>query len=245
MPSIGSLLQIAKTGLSAQQQAMGVAANNIANASTEGYSRQRAVITGNPTLRTAEGSFGTGVRIDNVERIRDELLDGTFYRGLGSATESETRAGMLGRIEDLFGEPSETGLGAAMDQFYSASSGLASNPNGTIARSALRQQATLLAAKFRGLAANIDAIRQEVDTRLTVAVDRVTALSADVARFNRQIVTAESGGSTAGDLRDARARSLTELAELMPIQVTERSGGSVGVTTSGIGIIDGVYSLEL
>lgn len=245
MPSIGSLLQIAKTGLSTQQLAMGVAAHNLANASTEGYSRQRAIIAANPTIRTSEGVFGTGVRIDNVEQIRDARLDAVFYRESGSAMESETRAGVLGRIESLLGEPSDTGLSAALDQFYSGWSEFGSNPNGSIVRSAVRQQATLLLNRFRSLAAGIDSIRQEVDTRLIAAVDRATNLSADVARYTQQIVIAESGGSTAGDLRDARARALTELAELMPIQVTERAGGSMGVNSSGIGIIDGAYSLKL
>ncbi len=245
MPSIGSLLQIARSGLSTQQLAMEVAAHNIANAATDGYSRQRVTFTGNPTVRTVQGVFGSGVHISTIGHVRDELLDRAFYRGLGTATESEARASVLGRIEGLFGEPSETGLGAAMDQFYSGWSSLASNPNSTVSRSALRQQATALIEKFHSLVANIDQVRQDVETRLTVAVDRVTALSADIARLNTAIVAAESDGKTAGDLRDTRGRALTELAGLIPIDVIERANGSVGVNSAGLGIIDGGYSLKL
>jgi len=195
---------------------MEVAAHNIANAATDGYSRQRVTFTGNPTVRTVQGVFGSGVHISTVGHVRDELLDRAFYRGLGTATESEARASVLGRIEGLFGEPSETGLGAAMDQFYSGWSSLASNPNSTVSRSALRQQATALIEKFHSLVANIDQVRQDVETRLTVTVDRVTALSADIARLNTAIVAAESDGKTAGDLRDTRGRALAELAGLIP-----------------------------
>jgi flagellar hook-associated protein 1 len=243
--SLRSILQIAQTGLRTQQQALNVVAHNIANASTEGYSRQRAVISGNSPLRTADGVFGTGVRVEDVVRIRDKLLDGVYYREISSATEQESRAGMLGRVEGLFGEPSELGLAAALDNFYSAWSELGSNPASDTVRSVVRQSATVLVDKLHELNAQADLIRQEVDTRLTVGAEKASALAADVARLNQQIVSVEADGATAGDLRDARARALTELADLMPIRVTERDNGSVGVNSSGIGIIDGAYSLDL
>ena len=127
MPSLGSILQIAKTGLQVAQQGMNVTAHNLANATTEGYSRQR-ILTSGRSLRLPEAVYGIGVRVADVQRIGDQLLDRAFYRELGGASEHQTRAGVLERVEGLFGEPSETGLGAAFDAFYSAFSDLATNP---------------------------------------------------------------------------------------------------------------------
>jgi flagellar hook-associated protein 1 FlgK len=245
MPSLGSILEIAKTGLVAQQQAMNVVAHNIANASTEGYSRQRAEMSGMPSLHLPGGVYGTGVKVDDVARIADPLLDGAFYRELTGASEQDTRASILQRVEGLFGEPSDTGLGAALDAFFSAWSDLATNPGSTTVRASVRQAATTVAQKLGDLTAGLDSVRQEVELRTQSGVDRANSLLDSIARLNREIVSQEAGGSTAGDLRDERARRLTELSELLPIQVYERENGSIGVTSSGYGIVDGVEHATL
>lgn len=245
MPTLGSTLQIAKTGLRAQQQAMNVTAHNIANASTDGYSRQRAVVVTNPGLHMPSGVFGTGARIDNVQRISDALLDASYYRELSLATEHQTRAGVLGRVEGVFGEPSDIGLAAALDSFVSAWSELGSNPGSSTIRSAAREAGARLVSTFHRIGDSLDFIRQEVEARLTSGVEDASRLIDSIARLNQQITINESGGSTAGDLRDERARRLADLAELLPINVIERDNGSVGVTTSGISLVDGAYGLTL
>jgi len=242
MPSLGSLLQIGKGALGAQQNAMNVIAHNIANASTEGYSRQRPVLEAATPLNTPQGVFGTGVSTQSVQRIRDDLLDGVYYREAGTAAQHETRSEVMTRIEEMLGEPSNVGLAAAMDALYSSWSDLASNPASPTTRTAVQQAGQLLSQKFHDIAANLDQIRQEVDTRMVTAVDRVNALAADIAEINGRIVATEAGGGTAGDLRDRRTKALIELGQLMPIQVNERGSGDIGVTTSGFSIIDGVYS---
>ena len=79
MPSLGSILSIASTALRTQQEAINVVAHNVANASTEGYSRQAPILGPKPGLRTPSGIFGTGVEMVDVQRVRDPYLD-TGYR---------------------------------------------------------------------------------------------------------------------------------------------------------------------
>lgn len=245
MPTLGSTLQIAKTGLNTQQQAMNVVAHNIANASTEGYSRQRVLVETSPGLHTTSGVFGTGARVENVQRIGDALLDRAYYREVSAATEHETRANTLGRIEGLLGEPSDTGLAAAMDAFSSSWSELGSNPGSLTVRAAAREAGARLASTFQRIGDGLDAIRQEVEVRLVAGAEDASRLIANIARLNLQITIQESDGSTAGDLRDTRGRQLSELAGLLPIDVIERQDGSVGVTMSGISVVDGAYGLTL
>ena len=238
MPSLGSILQIAKTGLQAAQQGMNVTAHNLANATTEGYSRQRILMSPLPAIELPEGVYGIGVRIDDVQRIGDQFLDRAFYRELGGASEHNTRAGVLERVEALFGEPSETGLGAAFDALYSAFSDLATNPAAPTVKASVRQAAVLLVQKFQDLAGGLDGLRQEIEGRVQTGLEAVNTLLGDIGRLNAAIVAQESGGATAGDLRDARGRLLTELAQYLPIQVTDRPRGAVGVSAGGIGIVD-------
>ncbi|MFQ5537724.1 MAG: flagellar hook-associated protein FlgK, partial [Gemmatimonadota bacterium] len=144
--------------------------------------------------------------------------------------------------ETVLAEPSELGLGAALDAFFSSWSELASNPGSTTVRSVLRQRASELAGRFQTLAGNLDSIRQETETRLQLAVEEVTSMASNVADLNQQIVSIEADGTTAGDLRDARARLLDRMSELVPIQVSHRDNGSVGVTVAGVSIVDGANS---
>lgn len=245
MPAIGAILSTVTTALRTQQSALDVVSHNIANAATEGYTRQRAVLSATTALRTPDGVFGTGVGIATVQQVRDALLDGNFRTESSNASEQETRAAILGRVETMMGEPSDQALAATFDQFMSSWSDLATQPNSVTARSVVRQRAAQLVDKLHDHNASLDQIRQEVDARLNVAVGRINSLIEDVTRLNRDIVGVEADGNVAGDLRDAQNRALDELSTLIPIDVTRRENGSVGVATSGYNIIDGTAGLTM
>ena len=245
MPSLGSILSIASSALRAQHEAINVTAHNISNASTEGYTRQRPVLSPLPPLHTPSGIFGTGVHVDDVERVRDSYLDMAFRREIGDFQDAETRAGVLGQVETLLNEPGEEGMATALDQFFSSWSDLATNPGSVEAREGVRTHARTLTIQMHSLAESVDQIRQDTEARLSSAVEQVNDLAREVATLNREITSSEAGGDTAGDLRDARDRALDELATLIPVQVTERENGSVGVLTSGLSLVDGAMSGSL
>ncbi|MEQ8329982.1 MAG: flagellar hook-associated protein FlgK [Longimicrobiales bacterium] len=243
--SIGSILSIAKSGLQVQQRAMHVTAHNLANASTEGYARQRANIAARPALDTPQGALGTGAGMVDVERIADPLLDQVFRRETSASSEHGTRAATMARIEGILGEPSDTGLAAALDQFFSSFSELGANPTDTTVRAVVRRDAQYVADKLNGLAENLDVVRQDATARLETGVTDMNAMTRDIADLNRHIVAAEADGTTASDLRDSRARLLDRLSTLGPIKVSERSDGAVGVSMSGVSVVDGAYSSPL
>ena len=64
------------SGLFAAQRALDVIGHNIANENTPGYTRQRATqVTSNPTKVDNGKWLGTGVTMQHIQQIRDELLD--------------------------------------------------------------------------------------------------------------------------------------------------------------------------
>lgn len=245
MPSLGSILSIATSGLRASQAAIGVAAHNIANAGTEGYSRQRAVLGEGYPITLPQGIFGTGVQVRDVVRVRDEFDNAAVRRELSLMNGFSARQEFLGRVEALLQEPGELGLSAGLDRFFSAWSELATHPGSQPARTALRAEAVGLVDRFRTLASGLDQLQQGASSRLSGAVTRINEIAGGVAELNRRIVAAETGGGTAGDLRDARDRLLDELSELTPVTVVPRSDGSVGVLASGISLVDGGTSSRI
>lgn len=245
MSILGSILQIGASGLRTHQQALNVTAHNLANASTEGYSRQRAVIAAARPVHLSEGVFGQGTEVVDVERVRDRLLDGAYWREVSLAGDFEARASMLARVEELMQEPSEEGLAAALEQFHLAWSELGAHPSSSSVRSVLRQSAATLVSRFRELASGLDAIRQEVEARAREGVDAANALAARIADLNRAIASSEADGHTAGDLRDARDLAVGELATLLPVHAIEREDGTVGVSVSGVSLVDGPVAARL
>ena len=81
MPSQFFGLYIAGSGLRASNAALNTTANNIANAQTDGYSRQQATQQASEALRTftTYGCAGAGVDTIAIERIRDSFYDVKYW----------------------------------------------------------------------------------------------------------------------------------------------------------------------
>lgn len=239
MASIGSILSIAASALRAQQKAINVASHNIANAQTEGYSRQLPDLRPWPAITTPQGVFGSGVRVANVTQVRDSLLDRSYLREVGEASRARTVHGVLSQAEGLLGDVADGGLVGAADELFSAFSELATRPDSDAARSLLRQSGRQLAARFQEMSAGAVDLRTVTERRFVAAVGRINEIAEQVATLNKEIVADEVTGSVSGDLRDQRRLLLDEMGSLLPIRVTERDNGSVGVTSSGFSLVDG------
>jgi flagellar hook-associated protein 1 len=115
MPGFGSILSIARTAIAAQQTAVQVVSQNVANAGTEGYSRQRAELAAATPQRFGFGSLGTGVQVQNVVRLRDAFLDNNYRTEAANAEGFGLRRDVLSQVEGIFGEPSDQSLSSALD----------------------------------------------------------------------------------------------------------------------------------
>ncbi len=245
MSTISGILSAAARALVTQQKVMQVTANNINNAASEGYSRQRATLAAAPPLVTADGVIGMGVQITDINRVRDPLLDATWRRQNGTAGFFAERSQQLGRLEQVFGEPSDNGLLATMDQFWNAWSDLAADPLSDAARSVLAERGSQVADRFAQLSDGMAELDTAGSERLDSLVDRVNDLADHVAELNGRILAQEAGGGHAADLRDARDVALDELSGLVGGQVVERANGSVGVYVDGQALVDGTVSRQI
>jgi flagellar hook-associated protein 1 FlgK len=243
--SIGSILSNARSALSANQAAINTAAHNIANAETPGYTRKRVELTPGTPLVMPYGALGTGVYINDIGQVRDRLLDVTFRRQSADASGFERRGELLSQIENAYAGGSGTDLGAAIDAFWGGWGDLATNPLNDSARVVTRQSGQHLAGQLQRLNGALDQVSGNADARLRQEVADLSMHAAAVARLNENIVAAEAGGQTAGDLRDARDRSIDAIAKLAAVQVFERADGSVTVAAGDATIVDGNNSQSL
>src|SRR5690554_5394488 len=191
---LSSILSIGAGTMTAHQKAAQVTSHNIANAATEGYSRQRPLLSTAPSLHTPYGSLGTGVFVADVSRLHDAFADVAFRRNTASTSDARTRHDVLERIEQLYGEPSDTGLATALDAFWSAWSDLATMPDGVAERSAVRYRGEAVALHLNRLAGELVDLRLDTEQRLSDAVAQINELARQIADLNRDILAAEAAG---------------------------------------------------
>ncbi|MBC7187802.1 MAG: flagellar hook-associated protein FlgK, partial [Calditrichaeota bacterium] len=247
MVRISDLLNIARRGLQAQSHALQVTSHNIANANTEGYSRQRVTMAPSPPVRTPTGMLGTGVDIAQIERLRESLWDWQLraeYQELGRWQE---HASALGEVEGLLNEPSDTGLSATLQGFWDSWQTLANHPEEGAARQEVRHWGQRLVAAFNGVYRDLGKVQQNLDEQVGLLISQVNDLGRQIASLNVQIAQVEAGGLQANDLRDRRDLLLNELSKLVDVQVLEMPSGMVNVTVGGETLVAGdkVRSMEV
>lgn len=243
--SLFHILTTARGGLLASQMGVQIAGHNIANAATEGYSRQHVNLKSAPALKTLNGWLGNGVMIDGWDRVRSSLADATLRREVAVREEFNQKISTLQQLESAMSEMSSAGVTEAMNQFFDAWSELATNPSGPAQRELVRQRANVLVQRVNNIDSRTDDIMVEVRQTIEADLVKLNGLSREVARLNEAIVTAEAGGKSAPDLRDARDRAIDSIAALVQVRAIEQRDGSVTLVSGNWVLADRGGSSEL
>lgn len=219
-------LEMAKRALFAQQNALYTTGHNIANANTEGYSRQRVNFEADIAMPAASknrmgipGQIGTGVQIESIERIRNKFLDLQFRGENSLAGYWEKRAEALGRMEDVMNDLHETGLSAVMDDFWSALQDLAVNPTNAGARSVVVQRGIAFSETFNYINSQLTQIRSDIAEEINTTEKELNLILENIDSINEQIKALEVNGYVPNDLYDARDRYIDDLSKIIPITV--------------------------
>ena len=130
-----SMLTMGANSLQTQQILLNIAGQNISNAATEGYTRQRGDILQQPDVRIGGLLFGHGSNIGIIERIRESLIDDRFRRESSVLGEFSIRMDFLTQLEDILSEPSQEGIAQTMSNFFDGLQELANNPENEGVRS--------------------------------------------------------------------------------------------------------------
>lgn len=245
--SVGSILNMARAGLNAQQTAIQIASQNISNAQDTGYSKQSVQLVASLPTVFPYGSIGTGVDVKTITRSRDALLDTTYRQSASAEAGADAASGALSQIQDIFGEPSDTGLSASLDAFWSAWSDLANDPTNGSAKAVVLSSGNNVANTLNQFANQLDSLDQTNRESMNADVAQVNSLATQIATLNQQIVAAQSTGQPANDLLDSRDNLLDQITSLTGGQIVPHANGSVAVYAGGQMILDDttVHPLEM
>ena len=224
------MIKIGLSGLLATQKALATTANNISNAATEGYSRQRVESSARASVFFGGSFVGTGVEMGQIQRAYDAFLAAEVRSGLSSSAHLESFLGLATRLGDAIGSPA-AGLSASLQSFRSALESVAQDPASVPLRQVAVTEAEGLTRRFNGLNAQLNSLAQETQARLRAAVAEVNDLADALAAVNQQLATRQSRTELPGDLLDQRDRLLDRLAGQIEVRIIEQSDGTVAVAT--------------
>lgn len=235
--SLTAAMLIGRSGLTASQAGIQVAANNIANASTPGYSRQ--VMYLEPQRGVSLGSAGTigrGVSILDVRRQVSEALQSRLWSSVSDEASAGVRADTLGTLESALNELSGYDLTTEMSDFFGAWSEAA---NLTQSEGVVVQQGQRMAGFIQRLRGDLVRVRTQIEEQLDGLVARANALLDRVAELNTDIAANERGKPNANELRDQRDSAITELSGLLDVTVVEQTDGRYDVLVGSMPVVLG------
>ncbi|PLW83985.1 flagellar hook-associated protein FlgK [Kineobactrum sediminis] len=223
-------LNTSLSGLQAAQRALATTSNNIANASTDGYSRQRVDFATRPAEFFGGGFLGTGVQVEDVRRIYDGFLAGEVRSGTAGEARLSTFSELSGRVGDLLGSTSG-GLSAGLQGFFDALQTLANDPSSIPVRQTVLGEADALQRRVGALDTQLEALGNEVNSRVGSSVATINSLAASIADTNRQIAASPGAadGRLPNDLLDQRDRLLRQLSSEIEVSVVPADTGTVNV----------------
>lgn len=239
-----SVLGIGLSGVQAAQRAVENAAHNVANAATDGYTRQRVSLVAARPMPGQPGQRGSGVVAVDVSRLRDALADLAYRSETAAGGAWSARAQVLHRAQQVLG-PYGEGAPAAVAKFWAAWQQLSTDPTGTASRQGVLDAGAALASTLNSAAASLDRLGQDVGARVDAGVAEANALTSQVARLNAAISDATTAGQTPNDLLDERDRTLDRLVTLTGATVREADDGRVDVYVGSRAVVRGETTAPL
>jgi flagellar hook-associated protein 1 len=240
------LLRIGLSALLAQQRALATTSNNIANASTPGYSRQRIELVERPVERLGNEMIGTGVQIALNRRLTDDIIADQLRTAAGGFGRAEALGDLAQSLDDMLA--GDTGLNSTLQSLVNAMQDVASNPSSTASRQTFLAETRNLVSRFASMDQRFNQLADESRSRLTSITAEITSLGAGIATVNRQILDAgvATGRNAPPDLLDQRDRLLEELAGLVQVDTSLQRDGTMSVFIgSGQTLVLGTNSATL
>ncbi|MGE5390241.1 MAG: flagellar hook-associated protein FlgK [Deltaproteobacteria bacterium] len=245
-------IEIGKRSILTHQTALNTTGHNVANANTNGYSRQAAdVVTTTPypvpSLVDGQkvGQVGTGVDIQAVNRIRDAFTDGQIrHENQVYGYWKQVQDG-LDKVETIINEPSEDGLRSVMDQFWQAWQDLSANPESEAVRSVVIQRGLAMSEAFKATFNELVDLRDDVNATIKIKTDDVNTIAVNIADLNQQILAITSAGMQPNDLLDKRDLLVDELSGLADIEVFQKDNGMIDIQLGDRLLVQGKESYKL
>jgi flagellar hook-associated protein 1 FlgK len=224
------ILNTARDAMSAQTFGLTITGQNVANVNTPGYVRRQPLLE---TLEMGSGNYGS-VQAAGLRRVADEFVNQRSLVATGSTGEASSRDSLLGQAEALFNDFNGTGLGASMNNLFSAFSAVAASPTDLTARADLLGKAQTFAGQVSSTADQLQSFRVSLFSQARDLTNQINGKLDSIADLSGQINQAKAQGQEPADLEDKRDAALSDLAQMIDIHTYTDGNGQLVVQGPGV-----------
>ncbi|EJG2189892.1 flagellar hook-associated protein FlgK [Citrobacter freundii] len=244
---MSSLINNAMSGLSAAQAALNTASNNISSYNVAGYTRQTTIMAQANSTLGAGGWVGNGVYVSGVQREYDSFITNQLRAAQNQSSGLTTRYEQMSKIDNLLSSKTSS-ISTSMQGFFTSLQTLVSNAEDPAARQALIGKAEGLVNQFRTTDQYLRDQDKQVNTAIKASVDQINNYSKQIANLNDQIsrMTGVGAGASPNDLLDQRDQLVSELNQIVGVEVSVQDGGTYNVTmANGYSLVQGSNARQL
>ena len=239
-----NLINIGLSGLNAAQWGLTTTSENISNSTTAGYDVESPVYAESSGIYTGSGYLPQGVDTSTVTRAYSQYLTtqlNNAQSGSGSLTANYT---MLAQLNNMIGSPT-SGISTAITSFFTGLQNVANGASSLSTRQTAVSDAQSLAGELNQAGQEYDALGQSVNTQLSSTVSQINTYTAQIASLNQEITAASSQGQPPNQLLDQRDEAVSNLSQLVGVQVVSNSNGESVFLPSGQALVTGTTSYNL
>jgi flagellar hook-associated protein 1 FlgK len=235
------MLDVGKRSMMNSQTALQTVGHNIANKSTEGYSRQRVELQTSEPVGDGKLRLGMGAKAAAVTRVNNSYLERQIGKETAQQGFLEGKNDALARVEQVYNEQQNRGLNQFMGDFFNAFRDLANNPESLATRTLVKETGAFLTKDFHRIAGQLAEIQRDVDQQVATQIEEVNGYSREIGTLNEKIQMVEMAGSKANDERDRRDLLLKKMGERLNVKWAEGSDGMVTVSAGNSAILVAGY----
>ncbi|QDK44085.1 flagellar hook-associated protein FlgK [Bdellovibrio sp. ZAP7] len=246
MSKISAMMDTGKRSLMNSQTALQTVGHNIANKSTEGFSRQRVELLSNVPIGEGGLQIGMGARAGVVTRVNNPWLEKQIQKEGMTMGFEDSRADGLSRVEQIYNEQNNKGLNQYVTDFFNGFRELSNNPESLASRTMVRESAVGMVKDFGRVTSQLRGVQEDLDAQIKTTVGEVNEITKEIASLNEKIQTVEVSKVPANDERDRRDLLLKKLGDKIDITWAEGKDGMVSVTAGRTAIlVSGTGASEL
>ncbi len=242
-----SLINSAMSGLSAAQAALNTVSNNISNYNVAGYTRQTTILSQTNSTLGAGGWVGNGVYVSGVQREYDAFITNQLRAAQTQNSGLSTQYQQMSKIDDMLSDTTNS-LATTMQDFFTSLQTLVSNAEDPAARQSLLGKADGLVNQFKVTDQYLRDQDKQVNLSVQSSVDQINNYASQIANLNDQIsrLKGVGAGATPNDLLDQRDQLVSELNQIVGVEVNVQDGGTYNVSiANGLNLVQGSTANKL
>ncbi len=245
-------IELGKKGLMANNAGLEITGHNLSNVETEGYSRQKVnletfVPIYDPSVNRVEtpGQYGTGVVVEDIERVRDQAIDDRINYEKGGLGFWEAKQQFLHLTEMIHNEPNKPNIRTVLDEYWESWQKVAADPTERASREELVQRTKVLAETFRHTYESLSDLRKNANNLIDQRIGEINNMASEIASLNLQIVKSETMGDKPNDLYDKRDLLIEKLSKIVDIRVERNNRHELIVYIGAENLVQGGLSNKI